>query len=84
MTIKAPSVPPLPDDLLLALRRMRMPFLRAAAQEVLVTAKAQRWDPAVVLRVLIAEEGGFKWTAQRSRLVSLLASYSRGSFGGVR
>jgi DNA replication protein DnaC len=56
MTIKAPGVPPLPDDLLSALRRMRMPYLRAAAPEVLATAKAQRWDPAEVLGVLIAEE----------------------------
>ncbi|MBK9724029.1 MAG: ATP-binding protein [Actinomycetales bacterium] len=35
---------------------MRLPYLRALAPEVLATARAQRWDPAEVLRVLIAEE----------------------------
>lgn len=56
MTIRTTPAPALPDELLTALRRMRMPYLRAAAPEVLATAKAQRWDPAEVLRVLIAEE----------------------------
>ena len=35
---------------------MRLPYLRAAAPDVLATARAQRWDPAEVLRVLIHEE----------------------------
>lgn len=35
---------------------MRMPYLHAVAPEVLATAKAQRWDPTEVLRVLLAEE----------------------------
>ena len=30
--------------------------MRKAAPEVLATARAQRWDPAEVLRVLLAEE----------------------------
>ena len=38
------------------LRRMRLPYVRAAAPEVLATARAQRWDPAEVLRVLLVEE----------------------------
>ena len=38
------------------LRRMRLPYLRAAAPEILATARAQRWDPAEVVRVLIGEE----------------------------
>lgn len=50
------TAPPLPADLEQVLRRMRLPYLRAAAPEVLATAKAQRWDPAEVLRVLLAEE----------------------------
>ena len=37
-------------------KRLRMPYLRRAAVEVLPTAKAQRWDPAEVLRVLLEEE----------------------------
>ncbi len=51
-----PAPPPLPDELTVLLRRMRLPYLRAAAPDVIATAKAQRWDPAEVLRVLINEE----------------------------
>ena len=60
MTRPAPAAtraaPGLPDDLDALLRRMRLPYLRAAAPDVIATAKAQRWDPAEVLRVLINEE----------------------------
>jgi DNA replication protein DnaC len=52
----APAAPPLPEDLAAVLKRMRMPYLRAAAPEVLATARSQRWDPTEVLRVLLAEE----------------------------
>jgi DNA replication protein DnaC len=51
-----PAAPALPGELEALLRRMRLPYLRAAAPDVLATAKAQRWDPAEVLRVLINEE----------------------------
>lgn len=37
-------------------RRLRLPYLRKAAQDVLPTAKAQRWDPGEVVRVLLEEE----------------------------
>ena len=37
-------------------KRLRLPYLRKAATEVLPTAKAQRWDPAEILRVLLEEE----------------------------
>ena len=37
-------------------RRLRLPYLRAAAVDVVPTARAQRWDPAELLRVLLAEE----------------------------
>lgn len=55
-TATAPAAPPLPEDLAAVLKRMRMPYLRAAAPEVLATARSQRWDPTEVLRVLLAEE----------------------------
>ena len=48
--------PALPAELLTLLARMRLPHMRKAAPEVLATAKAQRWDPAEVLKVLLAEE----------------------------
>jgi DNA replication protein DnaC len=51
-----PAAPPLPAELEALLRRMRLPYLRAAAPDIIATAKAQRWDPAEVLRVLINEE----------------------------
>ncbi len=34
-------------------RRLRLPYQRQAASDVLATAKAQRWDPAEALRVLL-------------------------------
>ncbi|MGW4528956.1 IS21-like element helper ATPase IstB [Amycolatopsis sp. NPDC004378] len=48
--------PALPEDLDRVLARMRLPYPRKAAPEVLATARAQRWDPAEVLRVLLIEE----------------------------
>lgn len=51
-----PAAPPIPDELDQLLRRMRLPYLRRNAPDVLATARAQRWDPAEVLRVLINEE----------------------------
>jgi DNA replication protein DnaC len=54
--MKAPDPPPLPDELTALLRRMRLPYLRRAAPEVCATARAQRWDPAEVLKVLLTEE----------------------------
>ena len=50
------TAPDLPEELLAVLKRMRLPYLRNAAPEMLATARAQRWDPAEVLRVLISEE----------------------------
>ncbi|MFI5268733.1 MAG: ATP-binding protein, partial [Chloroflexota bacterium] len=38
------------------LRRLRLPHMRRIAGEVLATAKVQRWEPAEVLRALLAEE----------------------------
>ena len=51
-----PAAPPLPPELDALIRRMRLPYLRKAAPDVLAAARAQRWEPAEVLRVLLAEE----------------------------
>ncbi|MDQ6804212.1 MAG: IS21-like element helper ATPase IstB [Actinomycetota bacterium] len=56
MTVKPPAPPPLPDELEQLLRRMRLPYMRRAAPEVIATVTAQRWDHAEVLRVLFSEE----------------------------
>ena len=44
------------DEVLTLTRRLRLPYLRTAAVDVVPTARAQRWDPAEVLRVLLTEE----------------------------
>src|SRR5579863_3837764 len=54
--VTGPAAPPLPAELDALIRRMRLPYLRKAAPGVLATARAQRWEPAEVLRVLLAEE----------------------------
>ena len=54
--MSGPTPPPLPAELEALLRRMHLPYMRRAAPEVLATARAQRWDPAEVLKVLLGEE----------------------------
>ena len=56
MSVETPKPPPLPEQLDQLLRRLRLPYIRRAAPEVVATARAQRWEPAEVLRVLLAEE----------------------------
>ena len=56
MTVTTPPPPPLPDELEALLRRLRLPYVRRAAPEVIATANSQRWEHAEVLRVLLAEE----------------------------
>jgi DNA replication protein DnaC len=56
MTTPTPLPPPLDADLEGLLRRMRLPHIRRTAPEVLATARAQRWEPAEVLRSLLVEE----------------------------
>jgi DNA replication protein DnaC len=63
--VKPPTSPPIPDELTAVLRRMRLPYVRAAAPEVLATARAQRWDPAEVLRVLLEQEAAGRDAATR-------------------
>jgi DNA replication protein DnaC len=56
MTVKPPAPPPLPDELERLLHRLRLPYVRRAAPEVIATATSQRWEHAEVLKVLLAEE----------------------------
>src|SRR5579875_947558 len=56
MTVRTPPPPPLPDELDRLLRRLRLPYVRRAAPEVIATAASQRWEHAEVLKVLLAEE----------------------------
>ena len=54
--MRTPEPPPLDAELESLLRRMRLPHIRRVAPEVLATARAQRWEPAEVLRTLMVEE----------------------------
>jgi DNA replication protein DnaC len=44
------------EELTPLFRRLKMPHARRAAPEILATARAQRWDPAEVLKALLEEE----------------------------
>ena len=56
------------DQVVDLLRQPRLPHMRAAAPELLATAKAQRWDPAEAIRALLAEElTGRQASSVRSR-----------------
>ena len=66
-----PAAPPLPPELDALVRRMRLPYLRKAAPDVLATARAQRWEPAEVLRVLLAEEVTGRDAATQDALATL-------------
>jgi DNA replication protein DnaC len=60
MTVKPPAPPPLPSELDRLLRRLRLPYVRKEAPEVIANATAQRWEHAEVLRVLLAEEAAVR------------------------
>ena len=67
-TAGIPAAPPLPEDLDALLRRLRLPHIRAAAPEVVATARAQRWEPVEVLRALFrAEVAGRERSALATR-----------------
>ena len=55
MSIHTPNTaaPALPADLEALLRQLKMPHARGIAAEVLATARAQRWEPAEVLKALL-------------------------------
>lgn len=61
-----PTPPALPAELTAVLTRLRLPYIRRAAPEVLATARAQRWDPAEVLRVLLTDEAAGRDAATRA------------------
>jgi DNA replication protein DnaC len=50
------DAPPLPDDLVAGLRRLKLATIRTHAPEILQTARTQRWSIEEVLRTLVATE----------------------------
>lgn len=56
-TTKTPTATQVPVDATVELlRELRLPHMRAAAPDLLATARAQRWDPAEAVRALLTEE----------------------------
>ncbi|MCM6772400.1 IS21-like element helper ATPase IstB [Nocardia sp. CDC159] len=55
LRIAASNGDPLAEAIALT-KRLKLPYLRRALTDLVPTAKAQRWDPAEVVRVLLAEE----------------------------
>lgn len=57
MTARTPAPGPVALDEVVALcRRLRLKYVREQLEEVVLTARAQRWDPAELLRVLLGAE----------------------------
>jgi len=50
------AAPPLPDDLVAGLRRLKLATIRAQGPEILQTARTQRWSVEDVLRTLVGVE----------------------------
>jgi DNA replication protein DnaC len=44
------------DEVVALCRRLRLKYVRESAPEVMLTARAQRWDPAEALRALLVAE----------------------------
>jgi len=81
--VNPPEPPPLPPELTAVLHRLRLPYIRRAAPEVCATARAQRWDPAEVLRVLLSEEAAGRdaaTTAMRRRAAGFPSGKTLGSW----
>jgi DNA replication protein DnaC len=54
--MRTPEPPPLDSEIETLLRRLRLPHIRRCSPEVIATARAQRWEPAEVLKALLSEE----------------------------
>jgi len=50
------TAPPLPEDLVAGLRRLKLATIRSQAPEILLTARTQRWSIEEILRTLITAE----------------------------
>ena len=69
--VGVPAAPPLPEDLEVLLRRLRLPHIRQHAPQILATARAQRWEPVEVLRALFEQEAAGR---ERSALATRRAA----------
>jgi DNA replication protein DnaC len=87
MTVTPPAPPPLPDELDRLLRRLRLPYVRRAAPDVIATANSQRWEHAEVLKALLAEEAAGRdhaTTSMRRRSSGLPAGKTFDAWDGEK
>jgi DNA replication protein DnaC len=56
VSVTVNAAPPITPELESMMRQLKMPYARALAPELIATAKAQRWDPAEVIKALFVEE----------------------------
>ncbi|MFH9968914.1 hypothetical protein ACH4PR_47875 [Streptomyces mirabilis] len=70
------------DEAIALTRRLKLPHIRRAMAEVIPTAKAQRWEPAEVVRVLLAEEAAGRDAANLRTFRTRAASPTE-SLGGA-
>ena len=56
MSVTATAAPALPAELEALMRQLKMPYARALAPELIVTARAQRWEPVEIIKALFVEE----------------------------
>jgi DNA replication protein DnaC len=56
MSIPQQAAAALPAELEALMRKLKMPYARALAPELIATAKSQRWEPAEVIKALFLEE----------------------------
>lgn len=53
------------DEAVTLTRKLKLPHIRRALAEIIPVAKAQRWDPAEVVRALLAEEAAGRDASNR-------------------
>ncbi|GAB3126187.1 IS21-like element helper ATPase IstB [Glaciibacter psychrotolerans] len=56
MSVTQAAPPALPAELESLMRQLKMPYARALAPELIATARAQRWEPAEMIKALFVEE----------------------------
>jgi hypothetical protein len=68
------------DEAMNLAKALKLPHIRRAMTEVIPAAKAQRWDPAEIVRVLLAEEAAGR-AASNLRTRRQRAQFPTGSGG---
>ncbi len=56
MSVATPAAPPIPAELEQTMWQLKMPYARGIAPDMFATARAQRWEPAEVVKALLDAE----------------------------